>query len=130
MNRKLIFSLSLFGLAMAIGTIYWIPMKNEWMFWLPIFIINAYLIAKKCTEKYFLTGFVVSLANCVWIVLIHFLLFETYMQHHLEMYNFTEQMPMPGHPRMQMLVIGPVIGIVSGLVQGLFAVIATKVVKK
>jgi hypothetical protein len=55
-NWKLIFQLSLFGLAMAIATVYWIPQNVEPFFWLVIFIICAYLIAKRCSDKYFLHG--------------------------------------------------------------------------
>jgi cobalamin synthase len=39
------------------------------------------------------------------------------------------KMPMPEHPRLMMLMMGPAIGIVSGLVLGLFAFIASKWVK-
>ncbi|MBI4947234.1 MAG: hypothetical protein HY840_12645 [Bacteroidetes bacterium] len=76
MNWKLIFGLSLFGLAMAIATVFVIPNKIEWMFWIPIFIFNAYLIAKNVSGKYFLYGFLVSLMNCVWITPIHMLFFN------------------------------------------------------
>jgi hypothetical protein len=38
-------------------------------------------------------------------------------------------MPMPGSPRLMMTVMGPLIGVVSGLVLGLFAFIASKLVK-
>ena len=52
MNWKLIFGLSLFGLAMAIATVFVIPSKIEPFFWLAIFIICAIVIAKgdhRCT---------------------------------------------------------------------------------
>jgi uncharacterized membrane protein len=39
-------------------------------------------------------------------------------------------MPLAGHPRMQMLYTGPIVGIISGLVLGLFAFIAAKIMKK
>lgn len=38
-------------------------------------------------------------------------------------------MPMPGSPRLMMTVMGPLIGVVSGLVLGLFAFIASKLIK-
>lgn len=128
MNKSLIFKLSLFGLAMAIATIYVIPSTIEPVFWLIIFIICAYIIAKQCSGNYFLHGFLVSLANCVWITLAQVLLYNTYIANHPEI--ATMKMPMPTHPRVMMLLIGPIIGIISGLVLGLFAVIASKMVKK
>ncbi len=129
-NWKLIFSLSLFGLAMAIATVFVIPSNIEPVFWLVIFIACAYFIAKYASGKYFLHGFVLSLANCVWITSAHILLYSTYIMNHPQEAAMSAKMPMPEHPRMMMLIMGPAIGIVSGLVQGLFAFIASKIVKK
>jgi hypothetical protein len=44
MDWKLIFGLSLFGLAMAIATVFVIPSNVEPIFWLAIFLVCAYLI--------------------------------------------------------------------------------------
>lgn len=129
MNWKLIFRLSLFGLVMAIATVYWIPQNIEPFFWLVIFVICAYLIAKRCNEKYFLHGFMVSIFNCVWIIAVHLILYDTYMAHHADM---AAQMnaKMPGqNPRVMLLVFGPVIGVVSGLILGLFSLIASRMIK-
>jgi len=130
MNWKLIFSLSLFGLAMAIATVFVVPSKIEPAFWLLIFITCAYFIAKNAPGKYFGHGFVLSLANCVWITSAHVLLYTTYIANHPDEAAISAKMPMPEHPRMMMLVMGPIIGIISGVVQGLFAFIASKIVKK
>jgi uncharacterized protein YneF (UPF0154 family) len=130
MNGKLIFQLSLFGLAMSIATVYFIPSNIEPLFWLAIFIICAYLIAKKCTEKYFLNGLCVSLLNSVWITAAHIILFDTYIANHPDEVKMMADMPMPGSPRLMMLMMGPVVGLVSGIVLGLFAFIASKIVKK
>jgi hypothetical protein len=130
MNKKLIFQLSLFGLAMALATVLFIPSTIELICWLVIFIICAYLIAKNCTEKYFLNGLCVSLLNSLWITAIHILLFDTYIANHAEEAEMMSQMPLPDSPRLMMLMTGPIIGIVSGLVLGLFAFIASKIVKK
>jgi hypothetical protein len=50
MNWKLIFLLSLFGLAMGFATVFVLPTKIEPVFWLVIFVISAYLIAKRCAS--------------------------------------------------------------------------------
>ncbi len=42
MNWKLILQLSLFGLAMAVGTVFVIPSNVEPLFWLAIFAVCAY----------------------------------------------------------------------------------------
>ena len=130
MNWKLILCCSLFALGMSVATVYVIPSKIEWAFWLPIFIINAYLIAKNASGKYFFHGFLVSLVNCIWITAAHVLLFSSYIANHAEEAAMTATSPLHDHPRVMMLIVGPIIGIVSGLVQGLFALIASKLIKK
>jgi len=130
MNKKLIFQLSLFGLAMAFATVYFIPSDIEPFCWLAIFIVCAYLIAKNSTRKYFLTGLCVSLINAVWITSIHIFLFDKYIANHPQEAEMMTKMPMPDSPRLMMLMTGPLVGIVSGLVLGLFAFIASKIMKK
>ncbi|HMG83314.1 MAG TPA: hypothetical protein VK559_09800 [Ferruginibacter sp.] len=132
MNWSLIFKLSLFGLAMGIATVYFIPSSVEPYCWLAIFIFSAYVIVKNCSANYFLHGFLVSLVNCVWIIAAHVLLFHAYAStHQQEMANMAK---MPGtmgqHPRRMMVLVGPIVGVVSGLVLGLFSFIASKIVKK
>lgn len=130
MNKKLIFQLSLFGFAMSIATVYFIPSNIEPLCWLAIFILCAYLIAKNCTEKYFLNGLCVSLLNAVWITAIHILLFDTYMENHPQEALMMTTMPMADSPRLMMVMFGPFVGLFSGAVLGLFAFIASKIMKK
>jgi len=130
MNWKLIFSLSLLGLVMAIATVYFIPSNIEPFFWLVIFIICAWIIAKRCSEKYFLHGLMVSLVNSVWITAAHIILFHTYIINHPQEATMMEKMPMPASPRITMALIGPVVGLVSGIILGLFSLIASKIVNK
>ena len=130
MNWKLILQLSLFGLAMAFATVFWIPTKIEPAFWLLIFIICAYLISKICEGKYFLHGFLVSMVNCVWITSVHVIFYGTYIANHPDMVEMNAKMPMPDHPQLMMVITGPVFGVVSGLVLGFFAFISGKMVKK
>jgi len=131
MNWKLIFQLSVFGLIMSFATLSLVSTSMEWIFWLVIFIFCAYVIAKVCTGKYFLHGFLVCLVNCVWITAVHGFFYSYYFAHHPEM-AVSNGMPsyMIMHPRQMMLLFGPLAGAGSGLVLGLFAFIASKIVKK
>jgi hypothetical protein len=132
MNWKLIFQLSVFGLIMAFATLSLVHTSLEWVFWVVIFIFCAYTIAKVCTGKYFLHGFLVSMVNCVWITAVHGFCFAYYTQHHPEMATMNTNMPayLATHPRQMILIFGPIAGAVSGLILGLFAFIASKIVKK
>jgi uncharacterized membrane protein len=130
MNWKLIFQLSLFGLAMAFATVFWIPSKIEPAFWLVIFVICAYLIAKKCLGKYFLDGFIGSIFNSVWITGAHVAFSAPYMANHPDEVQMMASMPMPDSPRLMMVIIGPLFGAAFGLILGLFSFIASRLTKK
>ena len=132
MNWKLIFQLSVFGLIMAFATISLIPEKIEFAFWVVIFVFCAYVIAKVCTGSYFLHGLLVSLVNCVWITTVHVIFHASYIAHHPEMAASYANVPPPLsiHPRLGMAIMGLIIGACSGLVLGLFAFIASKMVTK
>lgn len=130
MNFKLIFLLSLFGLVMAIATVFWIPTKIEPYFWLAIFIFSAYVIAKKAPGKFFIHGFLVSLMNCIWITGIHVTLYDQYLAFHPEDVKRMAELNTSMSPRMLMLVTGPIIGIITGLILGLFSFVASKLIKR
>ena len=129
MNWKLIFQLSLFGLAMGIATVYVISSKIEPAFWLVIFLICAYLIAKRCTGRHFLHGLLLGLANSVWITAAHVLLYDNYMAHHAQEAAMMQSTPLPFSPRGMMAIVGPVVGLLSGVILGLFALVAGKLIK-
>jgi hypothetical protein len=129
MNWKLIFQLSLFGLAMGIATVYVIPPKFEPAFWLAIFLYCAYAIAKCAGGKNFVHGLLLGIANSIWITGAHILLFEKYLANHAQEAAAMQQGPLGSHPRAMMAVVGPLIGVVSGVIIGLFAVIAGKLIK-
>jgi hypothetical protein len=131
MNYKLIFQLSLFGLAMSVATVFWVPSNIEPVLWLLIFIICAYFIAFKCAKKYFLNGFMVSIFNCVWIIAGHIVFYQTYLANHPQEAEMMTKIPILHHsPRLMMLMAGSVIGIASGLILGLFAFIGSKIIQK
>jgi hypothetical protein len=127
MHWKLIFQLSLFGLAMGIATVFVIPSSIEPVFWLVIFVICAYVIARRCASRYFLHGLLVSLANGVWITAAHIMFFDQYITNHRQEAAMMTAMPLPDSPRTMMALMGPVVGLASGVVLGLFAVAASKI---
>jgi hypothetical protein len=63
MNWRLVFGLSLFGLGMAIATVFLIPSNVEPFCWLAIFLICAYIIARQAPGKFFLHGLMVSIVS-------------------------------------------------------------------
>jgi len=130
MNWNLIFKLSLFGLFMAFATVYFIPSLIEPFCWLAIFIACAYIIARALSSGYFLHGLAVGIVNSVWITAAHILLLDTYLPLHPREAAMMEKMPASIGPKLAMLITGPFIGVISGLILGLFAVIASKIIRK
>jgi hypothetical protein len=126
MNWKLILQLSMFGLAMGLATVFVIPSNIEPLFWLVIFVICAYIFAKQ-THRPFLHGLLLGLANCVWITSAHILLFTQYTATHAREAAMMQTAPFS--PRIMMAIVGPIIGLVSGVVIGLLALLASKVLK-
>ena len=130
MKWKLIVGLSLFGLAMAFATVFVVPSNVEPLLWLAIFMVCAYLIAKRAPGKHFLHGLLLGVMNSVWITGVHILLFDAYLAHHAREAEMMKSMPMPLPPRLLMAIVGPCIGVVSGLVIGLFALAAAWIVRR
>ena len=126
MNWPLILALSGFGLAMGIATVFVIPSNVEPVFWLAIFVFCAYVIAKRATGRFFFHGLAVSLVNSVWVTASHVLFFETYLVNHPQEAAMTASMPLANHPRLLMTLMGPIIGIVAGVILGLFSVAAVR----
>jgi len=128
MNWRLISQLSLFGLAMGIATVFVVQSNVEPIYWLVIFLISSYLIATRAPSRYFLHGVFVGLANSVWVTGSHLFLFHQYVANHPREVAMMASMPLKTHPRLMMLIMGPIIGLISGLVLGLFAIVARKLV--
>jgi len=127
MNIKLLLQLSLFGLIMAFATVSLIPEKIEPLFWFVIFLFCAYVIAKVAAGKYFLHGFVLALFNSFWVTAIHVWWYASYSFHHPGVSAMVNKWGQ--HPRLYTLFLGIPSGIFFGLIIGLFAFLASKIVK-
>jgi hypothetical protein len=115
MSWKLILSLSLFGLAMAIATVYVIPSDAEPAFWLPIFAISALVVARRAPGQFFLHGFFVGLTNWIWVAGAHIILSDTYLARHVQETAGLKTIPLPDILRRYDLPIPGASGIVIGL---------------
>ena len=127
MNWKLVFLLSLFGLAMGIATVFAIPSKVEPFCWLAIFVVCAWLIAQRAPRLPFLHGLLVGIVNGVWVTAAHVLLFEPYMARHPAEAEMMQRSIVHA-PRLMMLIVGPIVGVISGCILGLFAIAASRIV--
>jgi hypothetical protein len=132
MNWKLIFLLSLFGVALGIASVFTLSPIVEFVLWIAATLIIAVLIAKYAHGKYFLHGFIVAVINTFWVTLAQAGLFYTYIASHPEYLQMLEKLPpaLAEHPRRLIVYRSPVIAIISGLFVGLLSWIASKVVNR
>jgi hypothetical protein len=82
MDWRLLFGLSLFGLAMGVATVFVIPSNVEPVFWLFIFIACAYFIARNRPDRHFLHGLLLGIVNSVWVTGAHIAFFSQYFANH------------------------------------------------
>ena len=130
MNARLVLLLSMLGLAMAFGTVFFIASNIAPFAWLAIFLVCAWLIATRAGSKPFRHGLAVGLLNSVWVTSAHILLFRQYAASHPEEMEAMRSMPLAESPRLMMAITGPIIGLVTGVVLGVLALGATKLVSR
>lgn len=130
MNWKLIVQLSLFGLAMGLGTVFVIPSTIEPLFWLVVFVVSAYTIARRASGRLFVHGLLTGIANSVWVTGAHVLFFNQYIARHPQEAAMMSSMPRPDAPKLMMVFVGPVVGMISGLVMGVLALLAARIVNR
>src|SRR5262245_56407406 len=78
LDWKLVFMLSMFGLAMAIAIPY-VPAPLDPAFaglWIVIFVADAGLIARRAPGMFFLHGFLAGFANWIWVSGAHIVYFD------------------------------------------------------
>ena len=130
MNWKLIFALSLFGIAMALLDTFTNIGKIEPLLWLIIFIVYGIIIVRNAPGNYFLHAFLVSVINGVWIGIIHAAFSNTYMANNPDMVQMESKMPMLGSLPVTMVIFGPVFGALFGIINGLITFIISKLMRK
>ena len=131
MRWSLVLLLSLFGLAMAGLTLPGIVSSSAaHVVWLPIFLISAYLIAARAGGRYFLHGLAVGILNSFWLVAVHALFVDTFLASNPQEAAMLGSMPMPQSPRLMMAMVGPVVGAATGVVIGLLAMGAARLIRR
>jgi len=124
-NFKLMLALSMFGLLMGVATVSVIPPSIEPVCWLLIFLVCAFVIGRTQVSKPFLHGLGVGVLNGVWVTAAHVILYDAYLAGHPREAQMVASSSIPG--RTMMLIVGPLIGVVSGCVLGVLALIASRI---
>ncbi|MEK6756166.1 MAG: hypothetical protein AABZ02_08455 [Bacteroidota bacterium] len=130
MNWKLISLLSLFSIAMGSASVLGLTQNYEWLMWLVIGVLCAWIFARRVADDFFLHGFYLGILDGVFNALIQAMFFSTYLANNPKMVEGLKDMPQAIPPAVIVLIMGPIIGALSGVVFGLLTVIAGKLVKK
>ena len=130
MNWKLIFGLAGFGVLMGILSLFGYTQGIEWLLWLVIAVICSVVIAKTVSGKFFLTGLLVGILDGVFNSIVQSVFFDAYLSHNPRAAEGFGPIPGGLDPRFFILIAGPFIGLLYGLVLGLFAWLAGKLFRK
>jgi hypothetical protein len=116
---------------MGVLTSFVVTSEVEMYVWIPIMLIIAYFVAKQASGKYFLHGFLTSVLSGFWLLLVHALLWDNfYALNKVSMDADFAGMPQGFSMKVIMLAVTPFVGAFFGLIQGLLAFLASKIVKK
>ncbi len=136
MRWGLVLSLSMFGLAMALGTVALIPLRLGGPLWIVIFLVTSFIVAKRADRLFFLHGFMVGLANWAWVTAAHVVFHSAYVAHHAADIAARQAMAGPALPApfagafalMQAYDV-PIPG-ASGLIYGTLSWLGSKVLRR
>ena len=129
MNWKTILLLSLFAILMGFLSVFGVIPDFEWLMWLVIAIVSGYVLNKQTKKLLFTHAVVTGIIMGVFNAVIQSVLFDTYLLNDPQIEGLS-QWPATIEPQYFLLIAGPFIGIVYGLLIGLFALIIKKISKK
>jgi hypothetical protein len=129
MNWKLVFQLAVFGIAMGLGTVFFVPSAIEPILWLIVFLLSAYTIAKRCVRLRFLNGLVVGLLDSLLKTTVHMVLYSTYVARHSQEIAMIRQMTSAVSPRLLILLSSPIWGLIYGTATGLLTLLLALFIK-
>jgi hypothetical protein len=130
-NWKLLLSLTPVGVLMGVLTLYFIPGRYEAVIGTPSFIFCAWFIGRYAPARHFLHGFLLGIVNSAIVTSIHVAFVGTYLAHHaFDAMQFEKMHRESGAtPQQAMVLLGVVVALIAGVVQGLFSLIGRKTVR-
>ncbi len=128
LNKKFIFQLSSLGLVLGIVDVFNSFITVTYIFSLILYIIYAYLIAKKCVGRYALHAFWVGFLSVMCEIIMQLIFFETYVSNSTAIQDLL--IKVESSPRLALLLNSVIYGIIAGLMLVFFTFIASAILKK
>ncbi len=82
MSGGLVGALALFGLVMALATVFVVPTRIEDPVWLGVVVISALVVSRFAPGLHFLHGFLVGLVNWVSVTCTHVVFARAFLARH------------------------------------------------
>ena len=126
MNWQLILLLSGFGILMGILSVNGFTKKIEPFLWLIFGFFTAFIISKNVSEKFFLQGFITGIMWGIFNSIVQSFFFDAYLKNNPR-YREAFIKNAAVKPRYFVLLVGPMIGLVTGTVLGGLAWLCQKI---
>jgi hypothetical protein len=130
MNWRLIISLSLLGIVFGVASVFGFTSGLEWFTWLCIGVYSAWKFARRSRDELFLHGFYLGILAGCFSSIIQALFISSYLANNPRMVEALDALPHGLHPAAVVLIMGPIIGTVSGVVFGVLALIVGKLLRR
>jgi hypothetical protein len=130
LNYRLIFLLSLGGLALAALTLFSVKSSVEQVIWALMFTAYGYPVLKYGRENYFFHGLYAGLLNMLWMALVHTIWLPVYLSHHIGQGPFFVSLAKSPYPRLVVLLMELLKYSFTALVAGFFTYIMANSLKK
>lgn len=127
MNWQLILTLSLLGVVVGLVSVFGFMGRLIWLLWLCVGGFCAWQFARKTRRYLFLHGFYLGIFIGVCASWVQAIFLPTYLSNNPGMAETFNGLPHNLNPALVLLIMGPIVGTVSGVVIGLLAIIAGKV---
>ena len=117
MNWELILSLSLFGILIGTLSVLGFTKKAEPILWLIVGVFTAFMISRRVSGMIFWYGFIIGIFWGCFSAMIQSMFFETYLKNnpkYAEAFSKSSRFK----PRYLILLVGPMLGLLTGTVLG------------
>jgi len=132
MKWTLILRLSLIGFALALVSIFFTSPNLEPVLWLAVFLYYAYAIGKYTPSWRFLHGLLVGILSSIWVVGTRDVFLARYLIAHpreVAMMDMLHANGIAASPRLIMSFTGLTVGLLEGIVIGVFAIVAGMMIR-
>ena len=132
MKWLLVLRLSMIGLALALGSLFFISPNLEPLLWLGVFLFYAYAIGNGTRTLRFVHGLVLGIFNSFWVSAVHVVFLSRYLAGHpreVAMLDLLRGAKVDASPQVILSLTGLTVGFLEGIVIAVFSVVAGMMVR-